>query len=49
MDPDNRKLLKVQISDAIYADKVFDNLMGDVVEPRKEFIIKNAKEANLDI
>ena len=50
MDPNNRKLIRVTLSDALEADKVFQDLMGDEVEPRKEFIIKNAKFVeNLDI
>ena len=50
MEPENRKLIKVTLNDAIEADKVFQDLMGDEVEPRREFIIKNAKFVeNLDI
>ena len=49
MNPEERKLLEVSIDDASRADKVFSDLMGDVVEPRKEFIIKNSKFANLDV
>ncbi len=49
MDPENRKLLQVHIDDVLKADRIFEDLMGDFVEPRKEFILKNAKEANLDI
>jgi len=50
MDPDRRTLLQVEIDDAIEADMIFSTLMGDDVEPRKEFIQANAISArNLDI
>ena len=49
MDPTTRKLLQVKIEDAQAADETFTLLMGDKVEPRKEFIQTNAKYASADI
>ena len=50
MDPDNRILIKVTMEDAQKADEIFNILMGDQVEPRREFIEKNAKTVkNLDV
>ena len=49
MNPDNRVFVQISIEDAERADETFTILMGDKVEPRREFIEKNARYANLDI
>jgi DNA gyrase subunit B len=49
MNPETRTILQVTLESAASADKIFETLMGDEVEPRKDFIEKHAKYANLDI
>jgi DNA gyrase subunit B len=50
MDPDNRTIVQVCLEDAVKADETFSILMGDKVEPRREFIEQNARYVeNLDI
>ena len=50
MNPETRTILQVTLEDAVAADEMFSILMGDEVEPRKNFIMRNAKQVtNLDI
>ncbi|MDR4045108.1 MAG: DNA topoisomerase (ATP-hydrolyzing) subunit B [Gemmiger sp.] len=49
MNPDNRVIVQIKIEDAERADEAFSILMGEQVEPRKEFIERNAKYARLDV
>jgi DNA gyrase subunit B len=47
MHPDKRNLLKVTVEDAVESDEIFTVLMGDEVEPRREFIQNNALEVSM--
>ena len=49
LDPNARSLLQVQVKEVDEADELFDQLMGDVVEPRREFIQDNALAASVDV
>ena len=50
MDPEKRQLFQISIEDAVYADSIFTLLMGDEVEPRRDFILEHALEVkNLDV
>ncbi|MBQ8647815.1 MAG: type IIA DNA topoisomerase subunit B, partial [Oscillospiraceae bacterium] len=49
MNPDNRVIVQITVEDAEKADEAFTILMGDKVEPRREFIERNARYANLDV
>jgi DNA gyrase subunit B len=49
MDPATRTILRVTLDDAVEADKIFDTLMGEDVDPRRNFIEAHAKYAKLDV
>ena len=50
MDPENRVLKQVLIEDAVYANEIFEKLMGESVDARRDFIRRHAKEViNLDV
>ena len=50
MEPENRHMLQVKIEDGVEADEIFTILMGDQVEPRRDFIYENALHVqNLDV
>ena len=49
MNPETRILKRVTIEDAVLADIAFSTLMGEEVEPRRDFIMQHAMEANLDV
>ena len=49
LDPDARSLLQVKVREVDEADDIFAKLMGDVVEPRREFIQENALSASVDV
>ena len=49
MDPATRTILRVTLEDAVEADKIFDTLMGEDVDPRRAFIEEHAQYAKLDV
>ena len=49
MDPATRTILRVTMEDAVEADKIFDTLMGEDVDPRRRFIEDHARYAKLDV